>query len=142
MTSEQRNHLKKMESQLNITIKTAPHKEILNKQVGDYQVAENGDITITVADLGNKKMSLLIAIHELVELFMLEDAGITIQQVEDFDAMYEKFRKDDDDSENGDSPFCPYRRMHFAATNIERLLADYLKIDWMDYEQKILDLEY
>jgi hypothetical protein len=140
MTSEQRLHLKKTQS-MKITIQTKPHKEILNNQVGDYQV-KDGEIIITVADLGNKKMELLIAVHELVELFMLEDAGITIQQVEDFDAMYEKFRKDDDVSENGDSPFCPYRRQHFAATNIERLLADYLKVDWMDYEDKIKKLKY
>ena len=141
MTSEQRLHIKGMNVFKKITIETKPHKEILNNQVGDYQENEN-EIIITVADIGNKKLSFLIAIHELVELFMINDSDITIKQVEDWDAMYEYQRKDGDFSEAGDHPKCPYRRFHFAATNVERIVADLLNVSWSDYENKINSLEY
>jgi hypothetical protein len=83
---------------------------------------------------------MLVAFHELAEVLMCKNDGVSQKSVDDFDMAYEKTRPEGDCSEPGDSPDAPYRRQHFIATNLERQLADALGVKWHDYEQEINSL--
>ncbi len=81
--------------------------------------------------------ALLVALHELVEVTLCKKRCITEAQVDAFDMAYEKNRTKGDHSEPGDHPDAPYRKEHFFATNIERLMAAELGVDWETYENHI-----
>lgn len=126
---------------MNITLKSIPHSQQRYETCGDWLVDEKtGDITILVSDLGDEKMTELVAIHELIEVLRCRDLGVKQEDVDKFDMEFENNRKEDDSSEPGDSPEAPYRGPHFFATNIERQLAHERGVDWQIYEEKISSL--
>ena len=59
----------------------------------------------------------LIALHELVEVMLCRQRGITQQAVDDFDMAFKG------DGEPGDEPDAPYRREHQFANKIENMVA-------------------
>lgn len=79
-------------------------------------------------------MALAIAIHELVEVGLCAAAGVTQQQVDDFDMKYEKTRPAGDDSEPGDHHDAPYRDQHCFATAVERMFVAACGLSWEVYE--------
>ena len=90
-------------------------------------------------ELGSKAASL-VAVHELVEVLLCEDRGITQIAVDKFDVEFEDERKPGNTDEAGDDPKAPYRKEHFFATNIERLLGAELGVDWTMYDKAVNDL--
>lgn len=122
---------------MNITLKTIPHNQQRYETVGDWEIKEDGSVEIRVSDMGNDKYAALVAIHELVELLLCDDRGITDEAVTAFDKDFEASRPDGNEDEPGDSKDAPYRDEHFFATSIERLIAAELEVDWADYEQAI-----
>ena len=61
--------------------------------------------------------------------------GISEETIGDFDMAFEKKREAGlVRGEPGDAPDAPYRREHFFATNVERLLAAELGVDWEIFE--------
>ena len=84
--------------------------------------------------------ALLVALHELIEVALCEERGITCEQVDNFDKSFELHREPGNKDEPGDDPAAPYRKEHFFATNLERLLAAELGIDWAEYERKLNEL--
>ena len=91
----------------------------------------------------DERMEQLVLIHELVEIFLLQNKGVPLSVTDDFDIMFEKEReqgKHSDDDEPGDDPRCPYRESHRFAENIERQLAYELGVDWTLYNEKVLGL--
>ena len=66
---------------------------------GDYFI-ENGKQIIEVADTGNDKYNLLIALHELVELNLCADRGIKEEDISKFDIDFEENREEDNDDED------------------------------------------
>jgi hypothetical protein len=57
--------------------------------------------------------------------------------------MYERERSEDGHAigdEPGDDPRAPYYKEHFFATNIERMIAHEMGIDWNEYSQKVESL--
>jgi hypothetical protein len=125
---------------MRILIETVPFASIPNKQVGDWRRDCDGTLLIKVAAEIGETEAFLVAIHEAVEVILCEKHGVTCAQVDAFDAAYEKTRPENDFSEPGDSPDAPYRREHFTATNIERILAEALEVSWSDYENNINSL--
>jgi hypothetical protein len=122
---------------MNIIIKTIPHSNQRYETIGDWIFNDNGDLEIYISDTGNIKYEFLIAIHEAIEAFLCMDRNIQEKDVYNFDLLYESQREPNDYSEPGDHFLAPYRKEHFFATNIERLIAAELNINWQEYDNDI-----
>jgi hypothetical protein len=110
---------------LRINIETKDRKELRYNTAGDYY-EKDGVWHIEIAELGDWKKEFLLAIHELVEKALCKKFGIPDSVIDDFD-------KSSDRDEPGEDPKCPYREMHFTAETVERLMADLMGIDWIEY---------
>ena len=127
---------------MKILIETIQHEKQRYPTVGDWYVDKEG-WHIKVSKMGNWKYELLVAIHELIEYSLCKDRKITDAVVSKFDKQFEKEREvgvHSMDEEAGDSPLAPYRKEHFFATNLERLLAAALGVDWKKYDKKVMSL--
>ncbi len=122
---------------MDITIKTIAHDTQRYDTAGDWWFDDAGDLQIRISDMGNWKHEALVAFHELAEVLLCKERGIAAETVDEFD-------KTHNDSielgEPGDDPNCPYRKEHFFATSIERLLAAELGVDWGEYDGAIYAL--
>lgn len=125
---------------MKIIIETVPHASHPYPTVGDWRRDSDGTLRIKVSEEIGDKFALLVALHELIEVTLCEDRGITCDQVDKFDTEYEKNRPEGDESEPGDSPDAPYRKEHFFASSIERLMAAELGVDWEKYDSEIMNL--
>ncbi|MGB7195332.1 MAG: hypothetical protein WBD81_17900 [Collimonas pratensis] len=125
---------------MHITLKTIPHNQQRYETCGDWQIKPDGSFEILVSDMGNEKYAALVALHELCEVLLCQDRGITDESVTAFDEAYEAQRPEGDESEPGDSPAAPYAEEHCAATGIERVMASLLNVKWADYEKAINSL--
>jgi hypothetical protein len=94
-----------------------------DERAGDWYTDANGDTIIrtTGTDLADDE-TFLYALHELVEMRLCQNVGITQEAVDAFDAAYVG------DGEPGDADDCPYRQQHRRACLIEFLVADMLGI--------------
>ncbi len=128
---------------MNIQIKTIPHKDQAYPTCGDWRFNENEDLNIFVSDMKNWKYEALVAVHELIEVILCKDRGITTEEVDEFDKMFEKEREDGkwlDGEEPGNDPRAPYKREHEFATLIEQQLAAKLNVDWPHYDKTVNNL--
>ena len=123
---------------LSINITTIPHEEQRYPTVGDYNTTKPEACDIRISELKNWKYESLVAVHELIEMLLCRYRNINEQDITDFDIGFEKARGDGlAEGEAGDSPSAPYKKEHYFATNIERLLAAELGVDWGAYEKAI-----
>jgi len=125
---------------MKIQLRTIPHSEQRYETCGDWENLSDGSLRISVSDMGNEDYAFLVAIHEAVEVWLCNKRGIADEAVSSFDIAFEKNRPDDDESEPGDHPDAPYRKEHFVATNIERIIAAELGIDWATYNKAVMSL--
>jgi hypothetical protein len=125
-----------------IVIKVIDHKDQRYPTIGDWEFTNEDTLQINVSDLGDIKYNCLIAVHELIEALLCKFASpeITTAIVDAFDIEYEKQRKENDDSEPGDSSEAPYHEQHKIATVIEMLVAIALNVSWAEYEKRINEL--
>jgi hypothetical protein len=88
---------------------------------------------IWVADTGDKKTNFLVALHEIVEQFMCQEAGITTQEVDEWDMSHPEL------DEPGDDVRCPYHKQHDIAIRVERFVAGRsgLNMNWDEHEARI-----
>lgn len=124
----------------NILIKTIPHSEHRYETVGDYQYDEEGNETIDVSEMNNEDYEFLVCIHELVESYLCKKRNISEESITAFDTDFEKNRAEGNTDEPGDDPNAPYRKEHFFATTIERLMAAELGVDWKTYDDTVVNL--
>ena len=129
---------------MNITIKTIPHSEQRYATVGDWWFDEAGDLQIRVSrapgnlpPVNDWKYEAMIAFHELAETLLCKDRGISVEMVDAFD---KSFVQSEIIDEAGDHPNSPYRKEHFFATTVERLLAAELGVNWNDYADAVDEL--
>ena len=122
---------------MTITIKTIPHSSHRYPTVGDWLFDEHGNLNIWVSDCGNDDYAFLVGIHEAIEAYLCQKRGIKEDDVSKFDIAFELERKEGNVDEPGDNKWAPYRKEHFFATNIERLLAAELDIVWEDYDNEL-----
>lgn len=120
---------------LDIEIKTIPQKEQRYVTVGDYW-QEGEKLIFRISDCNNRKYEWMLIIHELVEKCLNEHAGITDQQVDDYDLKSESLEE-----EPGDEPDCPYRDQHCFATSVEKLLCAAMGLPWKEYDGFLENLE-
>lgn len=130
---------------MRIEIETIPHDEQKYPTVGDWWFTDNNDfegesLQIRVSDMDNWKYELLVAFHELAEVMLCKDRGISAKKVDDFDKKFEKARKKGNTDEPGFDSKAPYRKEHTFATGVEMLLAEQLNVDWKKYDKVINEL--
>lgn len=125
---------------LRIAIETIPHEQQRYETVGDWWADANGVWRIEVSDMSDPRYELLVAVHELVEMALCRQKGITEEEVTKFDMAFEAARRTGDHSEPGDSELAPYRDEHTFATFIERAVALKLGVDWDTYNKQVEEL--
>lgn len=125
---------------MNIVITTIPHDKQRYPTVGDWEFFGDEQLVIRISEMGNWKYEVLVALHEMIEVLLCKDRNIKQEDVDKFDIFYEHNRPEGDVSEPGDSPQAPYRKEHFFATNIERLMAAELNVDWGEYDKTVINL--
>lgn len=124
---------------MRIVIDIIDHKEQRYSTCGDWQITPEG-LLITVSKLGDFYQKMCVGVHELVESILCLKRGVSQYDVDQFDTQFEANRLPNDTSEPGDNIDAPYKNEHFVATNIERILARELGIDWSSYENTINNL--
>lgn len=116
-----------------IVIDVVPHRKQRYPTVGDYY-KKNGELHIRISKM-NAKHEFLVLIHELIEWFLIDQKGISIKSIDDFDILYEETKTDN--SEPGNDPNAPYYDEHQFATLIEKLLAEKLGVNWSKYDEAV-----
>ena len=132
---------------MKVIIETIPHESQKYETVGDYWM-EGDTLHIVVSELGDWKMEMLVAIHELAETLIMLSDGVPRESSTVFDKEFESARaawpgeifrvtgkEYGPDYEPGDSPDAPYARQHTYATAVERILAGAMNVKWYEYEQ-------
>lgn len=123
---------------MKILIEAIPHKEQRYPTCGDWYFDTDGNLIVKVSEEMGKDSCFLVAVHELVEVWLATKRGVTVKEVDDFDIAYEKSHREGgtlegkrlDESEPGDDPACPVFKEHGIATGIETLLCAELGIPW------------
>ena len=122
---------------MKINIESIPHHEQRYPTVGDYW-EEDGVEQVRVSAMEDWRYEILVTVHELIEMALVRHRGIAEQEITEFDVRYERLREQGLVSgEPGDAAKAPYRREHFFATNVERLFAAELDVDWATYDQYV-----
>jgi len=114
-----------------INVITISHKQQRYDTVGDWQFSESGALQITVSEMSDWRFEMLIAIHEIVEAILCKQAGISQEEVDEFDIKFTG------EGEPGNAYNCPYYVQHMIATSVELLVAQGLKVDWQKYSKEI-----
>lgn len=129
-----------MNNRLKINIEAIPQNLHRYFTLGDYWEDEDGGLQVRVSDIGDEYCQLAIAIHEIVEWYLLKKKGIKEPDVMAFDIQFEKEvleGKHKDIEGPGDHPDAPYKNEHRFAENIERQIILGLGMDWFEYEKVI-----
>lgn len=116
---------------MRIVIETIPHSTQRYNTVGDYWRDPDGALQIRISDLGNARAETLIAIHELVEQTLTEAAGITNQQIDEFDMGHPEL------DDPGGSEHAPYHHQHQLSTSVEMMLCAWLGWSWEGYSRLV-----
>lgn len=120
---------------MTIQIESIPHDQQRYPTVGDYW-DERGIDQVRVSQMPDWRYEALVVLHELVEMFLTRHRDIAEEKISEFDMDFEESRlKNLVTGEPGDHPSAPYRNEHFFATNVERLFAAELGVDWFEYER-------
>lgn len=124
---------------MNIHILTVTNEEIKVRKGftgADWWWDDAGDLQVRVAsELEDWRERMALAIHEASEALMCKHNGVTVEQVDVFDA---KFKGENEiDVNAGDEPEAPYRLEHTYATAIERVLTGVLGVDWKSYDIRL-----
>lgn len=125
---------------MRIVIDTVPHKEQRYNTVGDWYIQPDGTWHITISEMSDWRHFALVAVHELIEMALCVNDGISSEMVDRFDVQYEAARPEGDLSEAGDSPDAPYHREHCVANAVERLMCVGMGVNWQEYEDAINNL--
>jgi hypothetical protein len=130
---------------MKIIIESLPHASQRYPTCGDWYFEPDGTLVIKVSEEMGPDSCFLVAVHELVEVWLSTKRGVTVQQVDDFDIAYEKAHRVGgtlegermDESEPGDDPNCPVFEEHQLATVLERLLCERLGITWKQHDETV-----
>ena len=120
-----------------VNILVIPHEAQRYETVGDWWWEGEGEestLQLRVSQMGNWKMEMCVAYHELHEALECKARGITQKQVDDFDLSWEEH---DGIDEPGNDPTAPYYWQHQHATAAEMHLANYLGLEWEAYASTI-----
>lgn len=122
---------------MRVVIESIPHAEQRYDTVGDWWWAADGTLEIRVSESPGEMHLLipwLVGIHELVEAFLCKQAGISEEDVTQFDLAQ---LASSAQGESGDDPAAPYRRQHAIATIVERIVVWSLNLSWRVYDEAV-----
>lgn len=122
-------------------IRGIPHSDQRYDTCGDWyyqEVLGSTVLCINVSRLADRREMFLVAIHELVEAFLCECAGVTEAEVDQFDYGHAQMALKGE--EPGDCITAPYYKQHQIATGIERILAAEAGVSWLEYEKHVEEL--
>lgn len=138
---------------MDINVKIIPHKEQRYETLGDWWFVWSSivdsrshviSLEIRVSDLGKVNYNYLTAMHEQIEAMLCLTRGIKEEDVSTFDKMYEVKYQAKESGYEVDDPgshyLAPYRKEHFFATSLERLMAAELNVNWEDYDAAVMAL--
>lgn len=111
-------------------IETIPNKHQRFRTCGD-SYHENDNLQIRVSSMRNKDYEFLTAIKAQVQQYLCERAGIKESAIDSWRLTHEN------EDEPGELLSCPYREQHLFAEAIEKVLADKLGVDWVEYGKKL-----
>ena len=101
---------------------------------GDYFI-NNHTLNFQIVDHGNDIFTKLTLIHEMVEYFLVEQRGLSIDDIDKFDI---DFENDPERvklyGEPGNDPNCPYKPEHEIAEKVAQMMCEHLGINYNDYE--------
>lgn len=114
---------------MNVLIRTVRHSQQPYVTVGSWRI-DDDSLSILVSKVGDSDEEFLIGLHELIEAYLCHKHDISHDAVIDYDT---EFNDSGKKGEPGDQPDAPYHREHVYATNIERLVAGELRVNWADH---------
>ena len=120
---------------MNITIKIEKPSRKPGVTGADWWIDDNCDLQVRVAPMGDWRYETCLALHEAIEAVLCHQAGVTHEQVDDYDIPYEATHPVKCNA--GDEPDAPYRKQHGFATAAERMIAAELGVVWLDYESQV-----
>jgi hypothetical protein len=124
---------------MNIHILTVPNEEIKVRKGftgADWWWDDAGDLQVRVAaELTDWREAMALAMHESAEALMCKHNGVTVGQVDEFDAKFKDGHEIDVNA--GDESDSPYKLEHTYATAIERVLTGVLGVDWKEYDTRL-----
>lgn len=133
-----------------VILRETPHDQQRYDTCGDWYTSSGAGLVIKVSHLKDRREMFLIAIHELIEAFLCECAGITEISVDEFDKNFDHTCSFSDgrkssrmmitNMEPGDSIDAPYYKQHQIASAIERILAAEVGVSWLEYSKHIEEL--
>jgi hypothetical protein len=124
-----------------IVIDIVPHNKQRYPTAGDYYKAK-GALNIRVSKM-NANHEFLVALHELIEWYLIDQKGVSIEEIDAFDIKFEEERDrgvHKPTTEPGDSLKAPYYKEHQIASKIEREMAEYLGVNWDHYDKHVNSL--
>lgn len=127
---------------MKIVIEVIPHSEQRYPTAGDWyweqtndtampQYIEGNVLHIKVSNTYSANQSFLLIIHELVEAFGCAARGISQEKIDEWDINFEG------EGEPGDHSEAPYHTEHTFATAIERMVAELIYENWVDYDKAV-----
>ncbi len=123
---------------LRMNIETIPHESQRYPTVGDYWLDENGVEQIRISEMMDWRYEVLVTVHEIIEMALTRQRGIAEESITEFDVRFEQDKeKGLVAGEAGDNANAPYRKEHFFATNLERLFAAELGVEWSEYDRYV-----
>ena len=124
-----------------ISIKAIPHKSQRYEPVGDY-FKKRGVWLFRISRMKPDYVFLVI-VHEIIEWWLCQRAGIKNSDIDKFDFMFEDERKagkHTEEEEAGNDMRAPYFSQHAFATTIEEECCKKMGIDWDEYSTAIMKL--
>jgi hypothetical protein len=123
----------------NIHILTVSNEEIKKRKGftgADWWWDDEDTLQIRVAaELEDWRERAALMLHEAFEALLCKHNGVTVAQVDEFDA---KFKGENEiDVNAGDESDAPYRLEHTYATAIERVFTGAAGVDWKAYDTRL-----
>jgi hypothetical protein len=115
---------------LKINIRTKPIQRMRYSTLGDYYwmvspVPEENILKIVVAEMDNSDDEFLIALHELIEAYLVEKKDLSYKEIDEWDLKV--IKEKGENIEPGEVKGCPYAKEHRIALKIEKIMEKYLK---------------
>lgn len=117
-----------------------PHEQHRYCTAGDYWIDNERTLQIRSSALPDNRQSLLILLHEMVEVLQTEQKEISEPEIKAFDEKFEAARAPGNEDEPGDDDAAPYVFQHAIATSVERMMCALLGCSWKEYEKKCVNL--
>jgi len=120
---------------MKINLFTKPSKEVKNPTTGDFWKDHDGTINVAVQELGNEDYEFLIALHSLIEGFLIEKNKLDRNLIEYFDKTFKQNKEGliTNQEDPGDDTAAPYHKEHTFATFIEMQVANEMNVSWDKY---------